>query len=162
MKKGMTLLELVVAIGIWSILLVGASQLLIHTTQISADLVNRQAAHENARGALDALIVNIQMADAIELRTDPDGMLRHLVTHQLNPIEVRNPFTFSFDRNAPPGAARYRVLQYTVNNELVSNITEVRLTLSDDRDFIYITITADDRITLTSTVDVRYKELTIR
>ena len=162
MSQGMTLIELVVAIGVWSILIFGAAQILMHTTQSSVDIISSQSAHENARAAIDALTVNIQMADEIILQTHADGMLRHLITYQLNPNRVRTYYTFSYDAFAPPNAARFRVLQYSRNNELASDITEVRLRLSDSGYFIYITVTADNEITLTGAVDIRYKELTVR
>ena len=164
--SGLTLLELVVAISVWMVLLVGATQILVHITAVSTDLISQQEAHENARVAADALVVNLQMAEEIELRTDADGMLRRLTVYQINPGGTRHPFVFTFDRHAPPTASRFERLQFGGNNELASNLSEVRLILSPCEEMIHISITSSEilgePITVTSTVDIRYKDLTVR
>ena len=160
--QGITLLELVVATAIWMILLLGASQLIVHTARVAAYVSVGQDIHEHARVAMDSLIVNIQMADEIEIWADPDGMLRRLTLHQINPMELREAYTFTYNRNANPTDASFRRINFSGTNELASFITEVRLVVSYDSKFIYLTVTADDRFTIQSTVDIRYKELAIR
>ena len=158
LNGGFTLLELTAAIAIWMILLAGASQLLLSTAATTARLVDRQEALESARVAVDALTVNLQMADQIILRTNSYGMLRDMSLRQIDPNGSRHWYDFRY-------GAIYNRLEFG-NNELASNLSEVRITLSDDRQLIFITVTTSERlgepITLTGTVDIRYKDLTLR
>lgn len=163
---GFTLLEMIVVMAVWMVILAFASRLLWYTSDRSARLHKRQEALESARVAVDALTTNIQMANSIELRTDPDGMLRRIELRQTNPQGQVHWFDFRYNRDALPGAAAYKRLVFGGNNELASHLNEVRLVLSADRSLIYITVTTDEilgePITLTGTVDIRYKDLTIR
>jgi len=165
-KGGFTLLEMVVVAAISMILLVGASRLLWYTTHVSTGLLARHEALENARVAMDALTVNIQMAERITLNTDSDGMLRRLDLLQVSPENVDWEYTFRYDRDAPPGTPGYKRLNFSGFNELASHLSEIRLTVSSDRQLMHITITTDENfgepITLTGTVDIRYKVLIIR
>ena len=165
-KKGFTLLEVIVATAVWMILAVGASHFLWYTSQQSTNLLSGQEAFENARVAVDALTVNLQMADEIILNTDADGMLRHLSLRQINPGDRIHWFEFSYDINALPGTTRYNRLEFGGHNELASHLSEVRLTLSNNRQLMHITVTTSERlgnpVTLTSAVDIRYKRLTVR
>lgn len=165
-KGGFTLLEMVVVAAVSIILLAGASRLLWHTTQVSTGLLARQEALESARVAVDVLTVNIQMAERITLNTDPDGMLRRLDVLQISPENIPWEYTFRYDRNASPGSPAYKRLNFGGYNELASHLSEVRLILSPDRQLIHITVTTDEilgePITLTGTVDIRYKVLIMR
>ena len=158
LNGGFTLLELTAAIAIWVILLAGASQLLLSTTATTAKLVDRQEALESARAAVDVLTVNLQMADRIILRTDSAGMLRDLSLRQIDPSGTPHWYDFRYGRI-------YNRLEFDTN-ELASNLSEVRITLSDNRQLIFITVTTSEHlgepITLTGTVDIRYKDLTLR
>jgi prepilin-type N-terminal cleavage/methylation domain-containing protein len=159
---GFTLLEMVVTMAVWILLLAGASHLLLHTSQVSAGVLARQEALENARAAVDALTVNLQMAEEIVLLTDSDGMLRRVSWLQVSPRGLPEWFEFRYFPDAPPGTAQHNRLNFG-NNELASHLSELRLTLSADRRLIHITVTSDESlgepITLTSTVDIRYKIL---
>ena len=164
-KGGFTLLEMVVVAAVSMILLLGASRLLWYTTQVSAGLLARQEALENARVAVDALTVNIQMAERIILNTDSDGMLRRLDLLQISPENDSWYYIFRYDRNAAPGSPGYKRLNFSGFNELASHLSEVRLTLSSNQQLIHITVTTDESlgepVTLTGTVDIRYKVLII-
>ena len=165
-KGGFTLLEMVVAIAVWMILIAGASRLLWYTTHTSTGLLARQEALESARVAVDALTVNLQMAESIILHTDSDGMLRRLSLLQVAPTNNPAWFHFYYDRNAPYGTPKYKRLEFGGHNELASNLSAVKLILSADHSLIHIAVTTDERlgepVTLRSVVDIQYKSLTIR
>ena len=153
--NGFTLLELVVAIGLWMVLLLGASQLMMHTSRTAATIITRQEALEQARAAVDMLTVNVQMADALTLDPPEGGTLRRLSTRQIDHANQPRWFVFNY------GNILYR-LQYSNYNELASHLSDVRITLSYNRDIMYISVTTAAHlgtpITLTSAVDIRYKE----
>jgi len=161
-SSGFTLVETIVAVAIWMILLAGASQLFWYTSQVSTGILARQEALEGTRVAVDALMVNLQMAEEIVLNTDSDGMLRNLSLLQVAPSGLPERFEFSYNRDALYGTPQYKRLNFG-GNELASNLSEVRLTLSKDRKLIYITVTSYDSfgepVTLIGAVDVRYKAL---
>jgi len=164
MISRLTLLELLIATALWMILVLGASRMLWYTTQVSTNLISQQEALESARVAMDALIVNIQMAQEIILHTDPPyGMLRSLSLLQVAPDGSPHWYDFSFDANAVRGQAKYKRLEFGGHNELVSNICEVLLRPSECRQRIHITVITYEGlgkpVTLTSTVDISYKEL---
>ena len=157
-NSGFTLLELTAAIAIWMILLAFASQMLLNATRTTTSLVDQQDALERARVAVDYLTANVQLADRIELTNWPNGMMRRLNLHQI--CLDRGPHWYRF---------RYGFLQDGLDmnyNEIARNLSEVRITFSDDRTLMFITVTsdtADDSITITLTgaVDIRYKNLTV-
>ena len=165
---GFTLLELTVALGLWMLLIAGVSMVLTHSTRAAASMLARQEAAENARVAMDALTVNIQMADVIDLRTDPDGMLRSLRLRQVGPQQGRiETYQFNYDGDLSPYHVRYNRLHFgRGGNELASHLSEIRLTLSANREILYINIVTcenlSEPITLTRAVDIRYKSLIIR
>ena len=164
---GFTLLELTAAIGLWMLLFAGVSMILNHSAGTTSSMLARQEAVENARVAMDALTINIQMADEIELRTDPDGMLRRLALRQISPLGRPETYEFIYDGDLSPYHVRYNRLHLSgPGNELASHLSEVRLTLSADMGILHISITTCDSlgepVTITSAVDIRYKFLTIR
>lgn len=160
---GFTLLELTAAISLWIILLVGASRLLWYSTHVSTDLIARQEALENARVAVDALSVNIKMADVIDLHTI-DGMLRQLDLRQIRPDGTTNNYRFLYDSSLPSWRELYNRLHFgNLGNPIALHLSAVKLELSEDLNIIHITVTTNERlgtpITLSTSVDIRYKTL---
>lgn len=151
-RDGFTLIELLVVISVFTILLYGVSRLLIHTTEQSARITAQQESLESARIAVDALTVNLQMADEITLHTYADGALRRIYLFQIDSAGLRHRFVFTNNRTAN------RLL--FSGNELASNINDVRLSV--DGGLMHIAVTAGEAlgesITLTGTVDIRYKD----
>jgi len=168
--NGFTLLELVIALGLWAILLSGIVGALWHTSNSATQLANRQNAMENARVALDTLTVNLQMAEEVFLYTAPNGRLHLLRAYQASPDRCpaiihencnplnciggfrRHGFEFRFN----PTNSR---LNFGGSNELASHLSEVKIVQQGD--FIHITIITDDTfsepITLYSVVDMRFR-----
>lgn len=168
-KSGFTLLELVVAMSVWMIFMAGVTYFVWHTSRSSSVIMVRQNAFENARVAVDMLAVNLQMADDIVLRTDPDGMLRYLSVNQICPQGSEHFYNFRYNRDLSAAATRFQRLEMgggtgirRAYNEIARYLSEVRLVVSADRQLIHITVTAsaglEEPITLGSAVDIRYKE----
>lgn len=162
---GFTLLELMIAVAVWIILLTGASRLLWYSTNVATGLIAQQEALENARVAIDALSINIKMADGITLNTHSDGTLIQVELRQIRPATHENPggsrsYAFSYARGS-------NTLNFSgPGNQIAYHLSAIKLILSDDHELIHITVTTceslGEPITLTTSVDIRYKNLTIR
>lgn len=160
-RGGFTLLEAVIALAVFSLLAAGATRCWLYTTRAASRLLNTQEAFENARAAMDALTVNLQMAYEIKLKTDSDHVLEKLVLTELDDGEP-SVYEFYFKRSARPGEAKYHRLEFGQNNEFASHIEQVRLMVTDNHT-VTITVITDDElgqpITLTGMVDVRHKKV---
>ena len=162
-KGGFTLLELTVAITLWMIVLVSATQMLLHVSRASYTVMSRQNKLESARIAIDKLETNVQMADEIILITGPGHMLRHVTLYQIDYKGDRHDFQFRFDATLPYYDTRHGRLEIGSNNvfnEVSSHLGEVRMIMSEDRRLLHIIVSTDedDPVTFTSTVDIRYKD----
>ena len=162
-RAGYTLLEVTIALSVWMILAASACQILVYTTRGSARIIDRQDAFENARAALDAIIVNIEMAETVLLETKPDGTLKKLTLTERAPNGFLAKYIFYYDGGAQPGEAKYRRLEFGLNDEFASRITALILTQNMGR--IFITVEAAPAegpgIVLSASVDVRYKDVTV-
>jgi len=167
-NAGFTLLELIIALGLWAILISGVAGAIWHSNNSATQLANRQNSIENARVALDTLTVNLQMAEEIFLDTTQSGRLRLLRAYQASPDRCpalvhencnprnciggfrRHGYEFRFN----PSNGR---LNFGAHNELASNLSEVKLVQNGD--FIHITIITEDTepITLYTVVDMRFR-----
>jgi len=168
-RGGFTLLELIIALAIWTILTASVIQIVGYTSRSTARIIARQEAFENARVAVDSIVVNLQLADEIELYKDANYMLHRLRTRQDNTFTRngahRHWFTFMYDQYAWPGSSMYKLLAFadggTAANALATGITGVWVEHSEENNWMTVTVTAGDNldipITLTGKVDVRYK-----
>ena len=161
--KGVTLLELTIAIAAWMILSLSVFLLWQHTSGTTVNMLTRQNAFENARASMDALTMNIQMANAITLETTGDNVLERLTLTERDPQGQLHNYVFDFNVNALPGTARYQVLRFGAN-EFASNIARIYVTYapSGRRMDISVKTGCDEPIVLHGSVDVRYKNITIR
>lgn len=162
--RGYTLLETVIALAIWAVLAAGASRVLVYTARTVTRIVERQNAFENARAAMDALTVNIQMADTVLLETDTEGVLKKLTLTERAPNGSPANYTFYFSKAAKPGEAKYHRLEFGLNDEFASRIETIILNHTGNR--ITITVTTDDvtdpPFTLIGSADTRYKKVTVK
>lgn len=163
-NSGLTLIELIAAIAIWLVLFLSVSQLITHTARVSSYIIVNQNILENVRITLDALAVNIQMSDEIVLQTSTNGMLQLVTLYQIDPEQRRHPYQFRFDANLPYYHSRHGRLEIgsrNTFNEFSSNLSEVRLEFCAYSQAIHITVSSVEYppLTLTSTVDVRYKTI---
>ena len=177
--KGFTLLEAVIALSIWMILSVSVIFIWQFTSDRTDALIARQGVFENARGAMDVLIMNLQMAQSIRLEVGPDGyVLRRLVLRQRDPQgqwpRDRDGYIFTYNHNLTSGSVRRNRLEFGAN-EFASGIATIRMELISDRRMhiiivteckcLFIPLTLEDcdclypPVILEGSVDVRYKVL---
>ena len=162
-SAGFTLLEAVIALAIWMILSLSVFFTWIYITERTSALMARQNAFENARGSMDALVNNLQMARTIVLEVEGDYILRRLTLTQRDPDGRWHNYIFFFDISAPPGTAKHHRLEFGLNNEFASNIAMVRIQPISGGRHMHITVITDcDYPTvLEGQVDIRFKELTV-
>ena len=178
-SAGFTLMEAVIALGIWMIISVSVILIWQYTADRTNALLARQSAFENARGAMDILLVNIEMAKSIQLTVGRDYVLRNLTLPSYDAGGAPNDFEFDFDITLPPTAPRFRWLRFG-NTELASNIAMVRVQPiggqiaarpgsnfpvvfegMGERMHVTVITGCEFPIILEGSVDIRYKELTI-
>jgi type II secretory pathway component PulJ len=161
-KGGFTLLEAVIALAVWMVLAAGVSSVWLHVSRTSTQVITTQNAFENARASMDALLVNLQMADTIRLETDRHHVLRRLTLTQRDPNGNPHDYIFYFSANARPGEAKYHRLEFGLNNEFASRIALVKLEQTGQNRMRVTVITDDEAaLTLTGSADIRYKDVTV-
>ena len=154
--KGVTLLELTVALAVWMLLATGIFALWQHASASVERNLTRQSAFENARGVMDALIINVQLSSHIMLEATANDEMRRLTLTERNPQGHLHDYVFEFT----PGG-NYRVLFGA--NEFASGIAAIYITYVSGRriDITVSTICAEP-IVLHGSVDARYKFVTVR
>ncbi|MCL2605057.1 MAG: type II secretion system GspH family protein [Defluviitaleaceae bacterium] len=176
-RSGYTLLEVTIALGVWFILSLGILSVWRYAANASGNLIARQNAFENARGAMDIMLMNIQLSDVIYLDTHThiDGTHTHTnVLRQMSlPVAPLLPgqdvrlipprFTFFFDAALPPEHLRYGRLELGgPGNETARHLALVRVTyIEEQRIEIEIRTTCAEPIVLEGSVCVKYKEVVI-
>jgi len=171
-NRGLTLLEATIALAVFMILSVSVIAVWQHAARSTAYLLARQHAFEQARGSLDVMIMNIQMARDITLTTDGQDNLEMLVLKQLR----RNPdrpterqlhnYVFYFNVNASPTQeGSFQRLRFGGStNEFSRNIGRVIVTTDccQEPQRMYVTVTTACEyprvpVTVEGSVDIRYK-----
>ena len=169
-SAGFTLLEAVIALAVWMILSLSVFFVWQYTAERSNALIERQNAFENARMAMDGLIMNIQMAKEIQLLKWPNSdILRRLTVTQLYTSRDGNQrihnydFTFFINTTPTGNPTRHHRLIFGTQ-EFASNIRTVWIIPINDNQTMHITIETgcEYPIFLEGSVDIRYKRLTIR
>ncbi len=130
----------------------------MHLLQFSSGrvlhIMDRTDAFENARAAMDAILMNIQLADTIELKTDADDILSELHLTEIDPEGDRHAYVFEYDRDASTRETRYRKLNFN-GNEFASRISELRIIKNGD--LLNIKISGEAAVTLECTASIRHK-----
>ncbi|MCL2386264.1 MAG: hypothetical protein FWC89_01825 [Defluviitaleaceae bacterium] len=158
---GLTLLEVVIAFALWIILSIGVFMVWQHSARAGTVLLERQDAFESARVAMDALIMNMQMARQITLQTDSNDILIQLsLIQNTDPSTNQEAYRFNFNVNASYGTANHNRLRFG-DNEFASGIAEIRIYPVDNRMRIIVTTACPEPIILEGSVDIRYKQVTI-
>ena len=156
-----TLLEVTITVALWMILSISALAVWQHAARSGGNIILRQSAFENARASMDALIINIQLASTIELITCHNNILQLLTLTERDPQGRLHNYTFRFDINAPPGAARHRRLIFGLNNEFASGIAKIQMSAANNsRMNILVKTDCEYPIILEGSVDIRYKSVT--
>jgi len=177
-SSGFTLLEATIALAIFLILSASVMTVFYNTSNATIFLRERQNTFEQARGSLDMLLINIQMAQSIVLHTDNYNTLITMTLYQRDPNGTLESYNFHFiaDEQIISIGQRNR------SNEFARNIKNVEVVPNQKTNphRLYITITAACRcyfhsgnycecatcecelIKLTGSVDVRHKSFQIR
>ena len=167
-KAGFTLMEAVIALGIWMLLFVSVFSIWHHASARQEGLLARQSDFENVRGAMDILLVNMQMARSIDLYVRPnDDMLRSLYLEgYYTDTWNHNRFRFYYDATLSPLAARFQQLvtggedgTLRGRNEVASNISAVHIWPDGGFMHVILKTSCDHQFVLEGTVDIRYKEV---
>jgi type II secretory pathway component PulJ len=165
-RGGFTLLEAVIALGLWLILSAGVLFVLRFSAENSARILEQQNAFENARISMDALIMNFQMSRRVTIQRDG---------------EIMRTLTFVQNSHANDGGIQFHYVageeiltigQRNRSNEFSSGIAFVRIVYVNNRVEITVTtscltcdsgcqMACDGRITLEGSVCVKYKEIII-
>ena len=174
-NKGFTLLEAVIALAIWMILSLGIFFAWHHAATRSAALLARVHAFENARGAMDSIIINLQMSQTIELDVTSKYILHEMTMHGYDHRNVMHPFVMGFNINARETDPMFQriFLGATAANEVASGIAMVQVRPVRERPVpgrpiryrrlnITIKTACEYPIILEGSVDIRYKCLTVR
>ncbi|MCL2498773.1 MAG: hypothetical protein FWE90_00375 [Defluviitaleaceae bacterium] len=172
-RGGYTLLEVTIALGVWFILSLGVLFVWRYAANASARIITRLSIFENARGAMDILLMNIQLADVIYLDTHTHGGYTHVLRQISLPVEPLPPgqdvrlmpprFTFFFDATLPPEHLRYGRLELGgPGNETARHLAIIRITyIEGQRIEIEIRTTCEEPIVLVGSMCVKYKKVVI-
>jgi len=125
-SKGFTLLEAIIALSIWMLLSVSVIFIWQFTSDRTDALITRQGVFENARGAMDILIMNLQMAQSITLDVEPDYTLRTLTLTQRNPQGQWHEPRYRFDFILNPRWESHQRLNFG-DNEFARGIAMIRM-----------------------------------
>jgi type II secretory pathway component PulJ len=157
--KGLTLIEALITVAIHIIVAAGMLQIWQYTSERTLSIFDTSNEFENARVAMDALLMNIQLADEITLETDDDGTLRVLTLVELDPYKAKKAYVFKYNGDASLNAAIYHKLVFGDNssNELASHIAELKITKSSSYLNIKIITDGEAALTFESSTSIRNK-----
>ena len=161
-KAGFTLMEAVIALAVWMILSVSVIYMWHHVSNRTNAVLERQNALENARVAMDALTVNIQMAKSVRLEVGPRNDLRNLYLMSLNPAQNLHEYRFIFDYRLTASHDRFQRLQIgSYSNHIAYYIYIVQIELADNNRQLDVMITTacEHPVILKGSVDIRNKYL---
>ena len=168
-RAGFTLMEAVIALAIWMLLFSSALVIWHNASRHKEILLERQSYFENARGAMDILLVNMQMARSIDLRVRPgDYVLRSMYLPGYCARSGRpHTFRFYFDIYLWPVSDRFQRLEtggedgtLSGRNEVASNIAAVHIRPVAGR-YMLVTLktSCDHQFVLEGSVDIRYRQV---
>jgi type II secretory pathway pseudopilin PulG len=157
--NGFTLIEALITIAIFIIVAAGTLQLWRYTSIRTLDILTASEELENARVAMDAILMNIQLAEEITLETDALGTLKKLTLTELNPIKDTEDYFFIYNSGANPNASLYHRLIFgkVSSNELASRIADIKIIKSSSYLTVKITTDGEAALTLECSASIRNK-----
>ena len=161
-RDGFTLIEAVIGIALWMILSAGVLFLLQFSAARGSEILARQRALENARVAMDGLIMNFQMAHHFTLITEGNtDVLSRLDLYSINPAGAPHTYEFHFAPHAlNQNHGQFQRLRFGRRpspQEFASGIAEIRIFPEGYRMRIIITTGCPEPIILEGSVCVRHK-----
>jgi type II secretory pathway component PulJ len=155
-NSGYSLLEVLIALTIAMITLMGALQILSFASNVSTRAIVRGELTASARTAATVMKTKIHQASAINIVVDGNNTLRTLSVLQ---VGERDMDTFTFNSNAPISDRSHNRLMYQ-RNEVASNLADIRI-IQDGSDTIIIEILTDNTITANHDVHVTQRNSNI-
>ena len=159
-KSGLTLLELITALGLISIIVLAAGNILIYSANIGNRHVYTQEIVENGRISLDFLVNQTRIAHSYRLfPPDASGSLTRLDLRTNRPGGPHT-YVFRFNKNLQRldfgGINDLSAIPGT--NELASGIRDVIVTIDDARQMMYFTVISGENgeFKVSGGVDIRY------
>lgn len=170
-RGGVTLLEVVIALGVWLILSATVVFTWQYTANNAARIISRNHAFENARFAMDTMLMNIQLYDVIHIATHSHGGHTDVLQSMAIPRTVVEPGggvrrvnnTFFFDAGLPAGHVRRgRIERSGRGNELARHIALVRVIyIPNTRIEIIIKTDCEQPVIIEGSACARYKNVTV-
>ena len=157
-KAGFTLMEAVIALAVWMLLFTSVFVIWHHASQRKEGLLARQSDFESARGAMDILLANLQMAKSIDLRTGANDVLVSLYLPGYNPDGDAHTYRFTFNINLPPTATTFQRLS-AGGQEVASNIASVRIWPEGRYMRVTLETSCDHQFIFNGSVDIRYRQV---
>ena len=153
-KKALTLLEVTIALGVFSILSLGVMFIFYNTSNATGQLIQRQNYFEQSRRTVELLEINLQMATEIVLTTDENNILTTLTLTQRNPSGNLENYEFHFIDHLQIFTIGLR----SPANEFARNISSIKIYPNQNKSYLYIHVTSScETIVLQVSVDIRYK-----
>ena len=176
MKKGFTLIEVVMSLALFMILSFGVLLLWQYTSRSAASAIRTQNALDNLGIAMDGLLTNIELSHTLYLQTGGQNRLRRLSLRSLNPNGLPHIYTFTFDPNAHNTSSRYKSLFFggpLGQQQFAYGIETIHIVNHDNRR-LNITITSvclcrtrcaqvnlcSSRISISGSADIIHKHVT--
>ena len=162
-KAGFTLMEAVIALAIWMLLFTSVFVIWHHASQRKEGLLARQSDFENVRGAMDILLVNMQMAKSIRLYVDRPGsgdiLRRMYLPGYCSRYGRPHDFVITFNPNLHHTAAMFQRIG-AGGQEMASNIEVVRIRPVAGQ-YMHVTLetSCEHRFVLEGSVDIRYRQV---
>ena len=157
-RAGFTLMEAVIALAIWMLLFSSVFAIWHNASRHKEILLARQSDFESARGAMDILLANMQMAKLIDLRTGPNDVLIRLSLPGYNPDGIARTYQFTFDINLRPTATTFQRLS-AGGQEVASNIASVRIWPEGRYMRVILKTSCDHQFIFEGSVDIRYRQV---
>lgn len=143
-EDGFTLIELILASALFSILAVSITILLSYTIKINTQLTDKSIKLENARIAMDFIQTNIKSAEKYSLNQ----------SGKLLVIDKKDGFYFKFNNG---------IKQITYGDNLLSeNVENISINVIHDIMYIQITMKSlenHDPLKIIGQISVKYKEI---
>lgn len=170
-NQGFTLLETIAALGLFLIITIWVTNLLLLSAKLSSGLMARQELLENARIAMDFMTTNIAMAEEITLSKRTDGTLNKLSLKETDSGGVLHTYVYQYDSSLSDNHVRYHRLEMG-GNELASYLASVRVEIDVEQNTISVYIRTDDRlqpdgkkmtepVELTGSVRIKHKKVVV-
>ena len=173
MKKGFTLIEVIMSLALFMILSAGVLLLWQHTARNANNAISTQNALDNLGIAMDGLLANVEFSHTIRLHTNNQNIMTRLELIGLGPSGPRHPYVFTFYPSATPSQeTRYKILKlggqryaYGIDSIRIVNVNNRRLDITITSVCLCRTrclnvSLCESRATITGSTNIMHKHIT--